>query len=450
MKRKRAVKKSLCILSLAIMAGVFCEGGFACFTDYQSRTLSAKSGVALEVSAASGISAVNQNGYKLKKGAAGWYAKDSEALVQANVAKGYTFSGWYEGVRKTADTTQTAIRMTAPLKLTAKANINNYTISYNLNGGAVSGNPTSYTVETPTFVLKNPTRSGYTFTGWSGSGGTEVQTSVSITKGSTGNKSYTANWRLNKLTCVYHGNGATYAMKNGAVVSNPANYTFTTVRDYGVTEPYGFFDLNNKEYIYLERAGYTPTYNWVSGSYKVNQGENNLTTQQMAAKFGKDLSKGDVTLDLYAQWRINVLYLNYYGNGATSGSYKGAALSSPGGLVYSNTLNYGAVQASGLANYNSTTYLILYRSGYTRTGYWTSGNYKMHMDTENTSAQSIAGNFGKDLSKGDVTLKLYAGWSKNKSLENCEEENTVSEEEENEETNTISNVPDDAVLDVSD
>lgn len=71
----------------------------------------------------------------------------------------------------------------------------NYTISYDLNGGAVTvSNPTSYNVETPTFTLNNPVKLGYVFVGWTGSNGTTPQKSVSIYKGSTGNKSYKANW----------------------------------------------------------------------------------------------------------------------------------------------------------------------------------------------------------------------------------------------------------------
>lgn len=71
----------------------------------------------------------------------------------------------------------------------------NYTISYDLNGGAVAvSNPTGYNIETPTFTLNNPVKIGYTFVGWTGSNGTTPQKNVSIYKGSTGNKSYKANW----------------------------------------------------------------------------------------------------------------------------------------------------------------------------------------------------------------------------------------------------------------
>ena len=73
-----------------------------------------------------------------------------------------------------------------------------YTITYDLAGGTAEGNPDTYTIETRTFTLKNPTKSGYTFTGWSGTGLTgEDNLTVIIPKGSTGNRSYTAHWRYN-------------------------------------------------------------------------------------------------------------------------------------------------------------------------------------------------------------------------------------------------------------
>ena len=74
-----------------------------------------------------------------------------------------------------------------------------YAITYDLDGGtAAEGNPDSYTVETETITLKNPTRPGFTFTGWSGTGLTgEDNLTVTIPKGSTGDRSYTAHWRYN-------------------------------------------------------------------------------------------------------------------------------------------------------------------------------------------------------------------------------------------------------------
>lgn len=81
-----------------------------------------------------------------------------------------------------------------------------YNITYNLNGGTVSGNPSSYNIESSTITLKNPTREGYNFLGWTGSNGSTPSASVSIGSGSTGNKSYTANWKNKTYTVSFNAN----------------------------------------------------------------------------------------------------------------------------------------------------------------------------------------------------------------------------------------------------
>lgn len=52
-----------------------------------------------------------------------------------------------------------------------------------------------YTIETPTFSLESPSKTGYTFTGWTGSNGSTPQKTVTISQGSTGDRVYTANWK---------------------------------------------------------------------------------------------------------------------------------------------------------------------------------------------------------------------------------------------------------------
>lgn len=122
-----------------------------------------------------------------------------------SVRSGYTFNGWYTAVNngpKISENTE----VKGDITYYAHWTLNTYTITYNLNGGTAS-NPTSYNITTSKFTLSNPTRTGYTFTGWTGSNGTTPQTSVSIESGSTGNKSYTANWKANTYTIKYDSKG---------------------------------------------------------------------------------------------------------------------------------------------------------------------------------------------------------------------------------------------------
>lgn len=130
----------------------------------------------------------------------GIYAKQivqaGEKAIEPDVPsrQGYQFTDWYLDDTKydfNAD-------VTGDMTLTAQWTLDRYTISYNLNNSTATGNPDSYTVESDAITLNTPTRPGYTFTGWSGTGLTgENNLTVTIEKGSTGDRSYTAHWRYN-------------------------------------------------------------------------------------------------------------------------------------------------------------------------------------------------------------------------------------------------------------
>ena len=120
-----------------------------------------------------------------------------------------------------------------------------YTITYDLAGGTAEGNPDTYTIETRTFTLKNPTKSGYTFTGWSGTGlDGENNMTVTIPTGSTGNRTYTAHWRYNGSGHSYSyytikataGAGGSISPSGNVSVREGRDQTFTITpdKDYAV------------------------------------------------------------------------------------------------------------------------------------------------------------------------------------------------------------------------
>ena len=78
-----------------------------------------------------------------------------------------------------------------------------YNITYELDGGAVVGNPVSYFSDTETFVLMHPVKEGYTFFGWTGSNGTIPQKIVTIEQGSVGNLTFIANWQPESYRVSY-------------------------------------------------------------------------------------------------------------------------------------------------------------------------------------------------------------------------------------------------------
>ncbi|MDY4221555.1 MAG: InlB B-repeat-containing protein [Candidatus Faecousia sp.] len=128
--------------------------------------------------------------------------ESGEIVLLDPTRKGYTFLGWTaagEGLSGSVD--RIPAGSTGSVTLTAAWEVNTYTISYTLGGGNVDGeNPDSYTVEDAEITLINPSRSGYTFLGWTGTDLTEATRNVVIPTGSTGNRSYTANWSSNVAT----------------------------------------------------------------------------------------------------------------------------------------------------------------------------------------------------------------------------------------------------------
>lgn len=126
--------------------------------------------------------------------------------------------------------------------LTAQWTVHQYTITYNLAGGTAEGNPSTYTIETKAFTLKNPTKSGYTFTGWSGTGlDGENNMTVTIPTGSTGNRIYTAHWRYNGSGHSYSyytikataGVGGSISPSGNVSVREGRDRTFTITPDKG-------------------------------------------------------------------------------------------------------------------------------------------------------------------------------------------------------------------------
>lgn len=118
---------------------------------------------------------------------------------------GYTFIGW--NTSSTATTASYANGATytgnAALTLYAIWSKAGYDISYDLDGGTVEvANPSGYSIDTPTFTLNQPTKTGYRFVGWTGSNGSVPQKFVTIPVGSSGNKSFTANWITSTTTAI--------------------------------------------------------------------------------------------------------------------------------------------------------------------------------------------------------------------------------------------------------
>ena len=256
----------------------------------------------------------------------------------------YDFKGW-SGTGLSGDTNKSvtvATGNTGERSYTANWTPTNYGISYSLNGGSASGNPTSYNVETNSFTLNNPTRNGYTFKGWSGTGlSGDSNKTVTIAKGSNGARSYTANWTPISYGITYYGSN----------VTNPTSYTIET----------NSFTLNNPS-----KNGY----NFKGWSGTGLSGDSNKTVT---------VSKGSTGARTYT---ANYTIINY-----------------------NITYNYDNGSASNVATYNVETNTFTLnnptRGGYTFTGW---------------SGTGLSGSANKTvtITKGSTGARSYtAHWQKN-------------------------------------
>ena len=199
---------------------------------------------------------------------------------------GHTFQGWYTaasgGTRiQSTSTVTTAANHT----LYARWTVNNYTATFNSNGGSTASPQTirrAYGSQLGT--LPTTSRTGYTFQGWytAASGGSKISTTTTMPAGGA---TYYAHWTINSYTATFNSNGGSTASPQ------------TIRRAYG--SQLGTLPTTS-------RTGYTfqGWYTAASGGSKIS------TTTTMPA--------GGATY--YAHWTGNTYYVAYNGNGATGGS----------------------------------------------------------------------------------------------------------------------------------
>ena len=151
-------------------------------------------------------------------------------------AAGYHFDHWQSG-DVTIDSSGTFTMPDGTVSIEAVFTPNQYSIEYGLNGGQATGaNPATYTIESGAITLSNPTRVGYTFSGWTGPGHASPSTTVTIPTGTTGDLSFAANWTPIEYAIAYNlaggsstmSNPATYTIESGAItLVNPTRYGYT-------------------------------------------------------------------------------------------------------------------------------------------------------------------------------------------------------------------------------
>jgi uncharacterized repeat protein (TIGR02543 family) len=265
----------------------------------------------------------------------------------------YDPGGWYKEIDLTTPWNFDTDTVTGNITLYAKWIPVIYDIDYHLDVGGTNdpANPLTYTVESETITLAEPTRAGYTFDGWYDDG--DFSEGVTeIPAGSTGTKTFYAKWTGIAYTVEYDKNALD---ATGTTASS--NHTYGTPQNLTAN---GFARTG------YDFAGWSAQDDGGGTSYTNSQSVSNLSTTQGA------------TVTLYAKWTGITYTVRYNANGGSGNTLPSAH-------------TYGTAKA-------------LTTNGFTRTGFifvgWKDGD-----DTSYANGQSVI-----NLSTTSATIDLYAQW----------------------------------------
>ena len=301
---------------------------------------------------------------------------------------GYTFGGWYDAVSNKTYAVGTSVTVDSSRNFNATWNVVTYTIKYNLNGGTVSAtNPTSYKATDADITLNNPTKQGYTFTGWTGTGLSEASKAVTIKSGSYGNREYTANYSINQY---YYDVNPDSGIKSFDITID--GKTSTGLTDYNQKHNYGTeATITNV----VAKPGYTYTGYKVTGSMTTLTGStnSNIKTKLGAGNGYIALTSNAKTLKFDAQTLASIKYST-----------------TPQALVFEGASNGTGSYSYAITAGNTNSYFII--NGTTITTNDTAvppvGTYKLTVQAiDNTS---------KVTATADITIVIEKAGSTNPTL----------------------------------
>ena len=227
----------------------------------------AHSRVKFNVETAYNLPTATKRGYELDKGS--WY--ENSALTGTPINK-------------------IGLQTRGNKGLYAKWNLVTCNITYDLEKGTQASNPpTQYTIETPTFNLPKPTKTGYDFVSWDSLNG-EGRLSQ-IVKGSTCNKAVLrAIWNAHSYTVVFNANGGTGTMAN---------------------QSFKYDEHKNLRANSFQRRGYR-LLGWSTSSTATTP------TYDDKAMVANLSSTNNATVNLYAVWQRITASMLYYTNSNSS------------------------------------------------------------------------------------------------------------------------------------
>ena len=339
---------------------------------------------------------------------------------------GYTFNGWevIEGDSIISGNSFTMGSKDTKIKATWTETI--YTITYNLDGGSSGTNaPTSGTYG-KTVTVDNPTKTGYTFNGWTVSGTGASMSGTSLTIG-TNDVTLTANWTANTYTVTYNLDGGT----KGSSAPTSGTYDSVLTIDNPTRTGYTFNGWT------VTSGLNTSTAKYGTSSSSVTTAISSSSTKVTATYFKNLTATNGESITLTANWTVNTYTITYNLDGGTSGTnaptsgtygstvtvdnptktgytFNGWTVSGTGASMSGTSLTIGAGNITLTANWTIKVITVTFDRNYgTSTTasqtftYGASGN-KFGYNTDGTAKWGTSGQFGS----WDRTGYTLLGWAK--------------------------------------
>lgn len=360
---------------------------------------------------------------------AGSVANSTVLQYSVNPTKtGYTFAGWTPTMTSGV-TTMPAANTT----YVANWTINQYTITFNSNGGSPVASITQ-DYNTSVTAPANPTKTGYTFAGWS-----EPVPSTMPAE----NKTLTANWTINQYDITWKNADGTTLTTTKVNYNVLPTYTGATPTKAATAQySYTFNGWTPAIVVATENATYTATFASTTNKYTVTwTDENDVVLGTDNLEFGAMPSHAALTKDADAQYTYtwkgwnteviavtgNVTYKSL-GFTATPKSYtltwnlNGGDITTPGtaagSVAFGTSLTAPVVEKTGYTfnGWNPAVPGTMPAADATYTAQWRANQYTITFDTDGgTEIAPISGNYGDPISApADPTKDGYtfAGWDK--------------------------------------
>ena len=336
----------------------------------------------------------------------GWFNNNTSGGVKITkitppTITGYTFNGYKYGSTQVISASGNILMNTIPSfsygsdeqNLVADITANTYTVSYNTNGGSSCPSVT-VTFDSNYGTLCTPVKTGYTFSGWYKESALTNKVEASTTVSTASNHTLYAKWTAITYQVKYNANGGSGTMSN-------------STHTYGTAKALTTNAFTRTGYKF---AGWATTSDG-SVEYSDGQSVSNLTTTANA------------TVNLYAKWTINKVYVRYNMNGGTWGGTTNTHLGVSGSWITydGNSTTAFAKNYDGtinLNNWNNADYINITKAGYVaKSGaQWcitTNGTgtcFDHAADYTNVGTDATVATHFCDARTSDCTVKLYVNW----------------------------------------